>query len=277
MVAGVHFFESDDPNLVAQKALRVNLSDLASMGAEPKGYLLSLALPKNGFNRENWLKGFVTGLKEDHIIYDLRLWGGDTVSTPGPLTISITAIGQVRRGINISRSGAQEGDNIYVSGTLGDAAAGLAVLQNNPDQQSYQFLIKRYHRPEPRVKLGQRLTKIATSMMDISDGLIGDIAHICENSVVGANVYSDNIPTSEAFGNLLATNDEYINLPCCGGDDYELLFTSAPEDDRVIASLSNELEVRITKIGEIVNGHRVKLLNGDGSEITDIGKGYSHF
>lgn len=277
LVAGIHFFENDDPNLIAQKALRVNLSDLASMGAEPKGYLLSLALPMSGFNLESWLELFVSGLKEDQNRYGLRLWGGDTVSTSGPITISVTAIGQVNHGINMSRSNAEVGDDIYVSGTLGDSAGGLIILQNDLDQQSYQYLINRYHLPKPRVKLGKRLTAVATSMMDISDGLMGDLAHICENSAVGAIIYNEKIPNSEAFGNLLATNDEYSHLAWSGGDDYELLFTSAPENDHILTSLSDELDVQITKIGEVVSGQRVILLNGDGSEVADTEKGFSHF
>ncbi|MCL4169595.1 UNVERIFIED_CONTAM: hypothetical protein GTU68_024134, partial [Idotea baltica] len=277
LVADVHFFENDNPKLVAQKALRVNLSDLAAMGAEPQGYLLSLALPNIDFDLENWLEAFALGLEEDQNRYRLCLWGGDTVSTSGPITISITAIGQVTRGTNISRSGAKVGDDVYVSGTLGDAAAGLVVLQNGFDQQKYRQLINRYYLPKPRLKLGQRLSTVATSMMDISDGLIGDIAHISENSAVGVIIYKEKFPSSEAFGNLLATNDKYSRLAWSGGDDYELLFTAAPENAHLVANLSNELDIQITKIGEVVSGQKVKLLNDDGSEVSDTEKGFSHF
>ncbi|MBL4603877.1 MAG: thiamine-phosphate kinase [Emcibacteraceae bacterium] len=277
LVAGVHFFENDDPFLVAQKSLRVNLSDLASMGAQPLGYLLSLSLPKKNFDIEKWLAAFSAGLKQDQERYNWKLWGGDTVSTSGPVTISVTAIGQTDKGVNISRSGAKVGDDIYVSGTLGDAAGGLVVLQDDLDRTLYDELINRYYLPEPRLKLGRALTEIITSMMDVSDGLMGDISHICENSGVGAILNLEKIPSSQVFGNLLATNKAYSRLAWSGGDDYELLFTAPKNKNAVIKNLSDELGIKLTKIGEITKALQIKLLDDDGSEITQTKKGFRHF
>lgn len=276
-MAGIHFFENDDPDLVAQKALRVNLSDLAAMAAEPMGYLLSLALPPAPFDRDIWLEAFAAGLKKNQSEYNWKLWGGDTVSTSGPVTISITAIGQTDKGKSLTRSGAKAGDNIYVSGTLGDAAGGLMVLENNLDSEKYNLLVNRYHLPEPRLKLGRFLAGLATSAMDISDGLMGDISHICENSGVGARIFSKKIPISKPLGNLLETNDDYSHLIWSGGDDYELLFTAAPKDNKVIADLSQELVLKLTKIGEITAGNEAILLNDDGSIINTDKSGYRHF
>lgn len=277
MVGGIHFFENDDPYLIAKKALRVNLSDLASMGAEPLGYLLGIALPNKNFDPDKWLSPFVDGLKDDQERYQLKLWGGDTVSTTGPVTVSVTAIGQTENTVCLSRSGAKIGDNIYVSGTLGDAAAGLVVLREKMDQEKFEYLIKRYHLPEPRIKLGRALLEIATSMLDISDGLLGDISHICRHSNIGAEIESKKIPVSSALGNLLATKADYSSLTWSGGDDYELLFTTSPSNDHVIKKLSGQLGIKLTKIGKITEGHKVTILDGEGVEIKFNKRGFSHF
>ena len=262
---------------MAEKALRVNLSDLASMAAEPVGYLLSLALPKHDFDRENWVKEFSTGLQENQSRFNWRLWGGDTVSTTGPITISVTAIGLVEQGKVISRSTAKSGDSIYVSGTLGDAAGGLEVIRQDLNADKYQYLVDRYYVPQPRLELANALSELVTSMMDISDGLLGDLGHICENSSVGADVFSQKIPLSASFGNLLETKGQYSHLPWSGGDDYELLFTLSQEDDDQMLALSKKLNVKLTKIGKITDGQNIRLLDGDGAEIDSKSKGYSHF
>lgn len=276
-MAGIHFFENDDPELVAQKALRVNLSDLAAMAAEPLGYLLSLALPLSAFEKEQWLEAFAAGLEKNQQEFNWMLWGGDTVSTSGPVTISITAIGQTDKGKSLSRSGAEVGDNIYVSGSLGDGAGGLLVLRNNLDSKKYSHLVSRYHLPEPRLKLGKCLTGLATSAMDISDGLMGDISHICENSAVGAKLFFKKIPISSSLSNLLETKEGYSHLVWSGGDDYELLFTAAQKDSKIIADLSQELGIKLTNIGEITAGNIAVLLNDDGSIINTDKSGYRHF
>lgn len=276
-MADIHFFANDNPSLVAQKALGVNLSDLASMAAEPVGYLLSLALPKQNFEREKWVASFADGLKNNQDKYRWQLWGGDTVSTTGPITISVTAIGLVNQGRIVSRSTANPGDDIYVSGSLGDAAAGLEVIKKNLDPHKYRYLIDRYHLPQPRLKLASKLAELATSMMDISDGLLGDLSHICENSVVGAEVFAKKIPISTPFGNLLETKNEYSHLAWNGGDDYELLFTASLENGDQISKLSKKLGIELTKIGEITDGQNIRLLGDDGAEIDTKSKGYRHF
>lgn len=277
LVSGIHFFEMDSPELIAKKALRVNLSDLAAMAAKPKGYLLSIAIPKELNNLEGWIKKFAHGLAEDQAIFNIQLWGGDTVSTTGPITISVTAIGEVDAAINITRSGAKIGDHIYVSGTLGDAAAGLKLLMEGDNSVDNQFLIERYNLPNPQLALAEKIASIVSSMMDISDGLIGDISHICRHSQVGAVIERQKIPVSIPFGNLLATKPEYSDLSWCGGDDYELLFTTDKKNDQFIRQVSDECCVKITNIGKVMDGHTVKLLDDEGTEIRTKQKGFRHF
>jgi len=282
LVAGVHFFQDDSPELIAQKAQRVNLSDLAAMGAKPEGYLLSLALPKSGLNVDKWVSGFAGGLLKGQNDYGWQIWGGDTVSTTGPITISITAIGSVKRGEFLSRSGANPGDQIYVSGEIGDAACGLKILNMGIDQESNRYLIGRYHLPVPRIKLGKSLVGIATSAMDISDGLMADIGHICEESNVGAVINYHQIPTSKALinflkSNHLETNEDYSYLVWNGGDDYELLFTISKEKEDDVKKISKELGVGLTKIGEITADCKAILVDDDNHEINIKDHGFSHF
>ena len=277
LIAGVHFFENDPPDLIAQKALRVNLSDLASMGADPQGFLLALALPKNMQDKDAWVKDFAIGLRNDQTRYKCKLWGGDTVSTDGPIVISITAIGQVNKGVNPSRSGAKHGDDIYVSGTLGNAAAGLLVIKDELDQERYSDLVNSYHLPEPRLKLGQELVGFTTSLMDVSDGLIGDLSHICRNSKVGAEINLSKIPKSLALGNLLETKNVYGHVVWGGGDDYELLFTAHKNDADNIRNLSDRLGLKLTKIGKVTQGDRVILLDDEANEVETDLKGFRHF
>lgn len=277
LVAGVHFFENDPPDLIAQKALRVNLSDLASMGADPVGYLLALALPKSMRDIDTWVSKFASGLMNDQVKYKCKLWGGDTVSTDGPITISITAIGQVNKGVNPSRSGAQIGDDVYVSGNLGDAAGGLAVLKDELDPEKHDDLIRSYYLPEPRLKLGRELASLVTSMMDISDGLIGDLSHICKNSAVGAEINLNKIPISSPLSNLLETKNVYDHVVWNGGDDYELLFTARENDDDTLRCLSDQFGIKLSKIGKITAGNRVTLLNDEGNELETELKGFRHF
>lgn len=277
LVAGVHFFENDRPDLIAKKALRVNLSDLAAMAAKPVGYLLSIALSKSMDDREHWIAKFTEGLAQDQAVYEISLWGGDTVSTPGPITISITAIGENQHANIVTRSDANAGDDIYVSGTLGDAAAGLAVIKDGLCQKTFEFLIDRYNLPLPRMDLALELKPFVTAMMDISDGLMGDMGHICEQSGVAAQIFQQKIPISEAFGNLLATKADYNGLVWNGGDDYELLFTANAKHERMINEISNSVGVKVTKIGRIFDGCSVKLLNDEGIEINTKTKGFRHF
>jgi len=276
LVADVHFFANDPADLVARKAMRVNLSDLAAMGAAPLGYLLALAIPKDMKNIEDWLAQFSAGLKRDQKEFGWSVFGGDTVSTSGPLMISLTAIGSVGRGQALMRRGAKVGDNIYVSGTLGDAAFGLKCLKGNITPAN-KVLVDRYHLPRPRLELGQRLSGIATSAMDISDGLAGDIRHICGLSGHGAEIDSRLIPLSGEVSKLLESFPSYKKLVWNGGDDYELLFT-APDDMRVdVDRLSRELDLPLTNIGRITTGKKVIIRGSDGMNLLQNDQGFRHF
>lgn len=259
---GVHFIGNESPDLIASKALRVNLSDLAAMGATPICYFLALMLPEN--TSEEWIERFANGLKETQEKFSIKLAGGDTTATKGSLSISITAIGSVPAGTALKRSGAHIGDDIYVSGTLGDAALGLKLLQNGKEDS---FLINRYLIPQPRIELGIALRGVAGSMMDISDGLAQDLGHICAESNVGAVVYSSKIPTSGAE----------IQTALTGGDDYELLFTAPSMQRENIRQLAQKLALPLTCIGRITDGHRVQILDDHGNEIVLDKKGFSHF
>ncbi len=239
LVAGVHFFENDAPYNLARKALRVNLSDLASSGAKPFGFMLGLALPKN--TTQKWFEGFTSGLKADIAEFKFQMLGGDTVFHDGALTISVTAIGKTPK--PITRSGAKLGDNIFVSGAIGGGYLGL--------KRKAQF-IEKYELPEPRIKLGLKLRKIANSCIDISDGLLADLNHICEESKVSAEIFSNQIPLADPNYDLI----EQIS----GGDDYELLFTSPKETVK-----------NCYKIGKILTGSGILL---DGKKIKP--KGYEH-
>ncbi len=260
---GIHFIGSEDPALIAAKALRVNLSDLAAMGATPLCYFLALMLPKN--TSKEWLEKFVGGLKETQEKFSIKLAGGDTTSTEGRISISITAIGSVPTGKALRRSGAKIGDDIYVSGTLGDAALGLELLQK---EEENDFFINRYLLPQPRIDLGMALREIASSAMDISDGLVQDLGHICTASNVGAVIYSDKIPT---------TNNQQLITALSGGDDYELIFTAPPDKKQAIEQISTSLNLPLTIIGNITNGKSLTVLDKNNNIIQIDKKGFSHF
>lgn len=242
LIAGVHFYASDEPSRLAQKALRVNLSDLAASGAEPFGFMLGLALPKG--TEEKWLKSFFKGLKKDIEEYNFQLLGGDTVYHDGEITISVTAIGKAKK--PITRKGAKVGDNIFVSGKIG---GGFLGLMDKMEGKKRSKAIDKYELPEPQVKLGTKLHGIATSCIDISDGLLADLNHICEESGVGAELNSDSIPLFDKHSDL------YLQIT--GGDDYELLFTSKKAN---VAGCY--------KIGKITKGSGLKL---DGKAIEPAG------
>jgi thiamine-monophosphate kinase len=245
LVEGRHFFANANPEWLGHKALAVNLSDLAAMGAKPVGFTLALALPHGD---STWLAPFSQGLFRLAQQWQCPLIGGDT--TQGPLTICITALGHVPANAAIKRSGAKVGDDIWVSGTLGDARLALGALRNEwpLDHSSLEAVLPRMHQPEPRVTLGMQLRGIASSALDVSDGLLGDLGHILKASQVNAEVLIDQLPTSRA----LAEQTEHIRRQCAanGGDDYELCFT-APKGKRAeIESLSTAV-LPLTCIGSI--------------------------
>lgn len=275
LVAGVHFLPDDPPGDIARKALRVNLSDIAAMGAVPQGYLLNLALRETA--TDAWLDAFVAGLAADQAIYRITLFGGDTVRTPGPLTVSVTAIGEVRIGRALKRGNAQIGDGIYVTGTIGDAAAGLRLLTDPADVPNADALIARYRLPQPRVTVGPRLVGLATAAIDVSDGLVADLAHICETSAVAATVQAADVPLSRALRAAMA--GDILSLPdaLTGGDDYELLFCAPPTAHDALIALGAELDVPVTPIGEIISGHDVTVIDENGTPVVLPRAGHTHF
>jgi len=254
VAAGVHFFADDPPESIARKALRVNLSDLAAKGADAFGYLLSLALPANW--TEAWLKRFAAGLAADQQHYGVTLLGGDTTKAAGGLTIAITALGRVPKGAMVLRSGARVGDAIFVSGTVGDGALGLRLRRATgaAKVRGGKHLLDRYLHPQPRLALAAVLRRHASAAMDISDGLVGDLAHICEASGVGAEIGAHEVPLSPAAAAVLATDAKLLATILNGGDDYEILAT-VPEAAAAIFSADAEAAgVQITRIGTIVAG-----------------------
>lgn len=248
--AGVHFWDNEDAALTARRLLRVNLSDLAAKGAAPLCYFLALMLPKN--IDEAWVSRFASGLVEDQKIFGIHLAGGDTTATEGSLALSLTALGTVPKGQMLLRSGAQAGDAIYVSGQLGDAA-----------MSNWRAL------PEPRIALGIQLRErgIATASMDISDGLVQDLGHICNASNVGAVIEAERVPRGAAD----------LETALTAGDDYELLFTAGPDAEEKIRALSTELGIALTRIGSVCKGEGVSVRNLSGTEIALTKTGYRHF
>jgi thiamine-monophosphate kinase len=245
LVEGRHFFANANPEWLGHKALAVNLSDLAAMGAKPVGFTLALALPHAD---ASWLAQFSQGLFRLAQKWQCPLIGGDT--TQGPLTICITALGHVPSGAAIKRSGAKAGDDIWVSGSLGDARLALGALRSEwpLDHSSLEAVLPRMHEPEPRITLGMQLRGIASSALDVSDGLLGDLRHILKASQVNAEVLIDQLPTSPT----LAAQTERLRRQCAanGGDDYELCFTTPKHKRAEIESLSTAI-LPLTRIGSI--------------------------
>jgi thiamine-monophosphate kinase len=261
MSEGVHFIGNEAPALIAKKLLRTNLSDLAAMGATPYCYFLSLALPAP--LDESYIQAFASGLADDQKTFSIQLAGGDTITSKGTATFSITAHGLVPQGKALRRNDAKVGDIIYVSGTLGDSALGLQQLKTGGTDA---YLINRYQLPQPRVSLGESLRDIATSCIDISDGLLADMNHICKASNVGADIHQTHLPLSAAAHKQLEKDAANWAFIYAGGDDYELLFT-LPDGIKP--------PPHCTAIGRITQGHRVRLLD-DETEITPERLGYSH-
>ena len=270
LVAGIHFLPEDPPDLIARKMLRENLSDLAAMGAAPLAYLMTCCFPAT--IDEAWLAGFAAGLAQDQQEFAIALIGGDTTATPGPLTLSVTAFGTVATGQELRRSTARAGDLVAVSGTIGDAALGLAVIRGRlPSGEGTDALVDRQHLPQPRIALGQRLVGLATACMDVSDGLAGDLGHICEASGLGAVVDAARVPLSPPAQAILARDPQWMTTVLTGGEDFELLFTLPPERESELAGLP------VTVIGRMEAGSGVRVLDERGNAL-DLGAGgYRHF
>ncbi len=278
VIAGVHFLGGDPPDLVARKALRVNLSDLAAMGAEPLGYLLVTALPAS--TDEDWVRGFAGGLLRDQEEFAIPLIGGDTAFTPGPLSLTITALGQVESGKALLRSTARPGHRVYVSGTLGDGAFGLKVARGGGmglPEEARAYLLDRYRLPRPRVALGRRLVAVASAALDISDGLAADLGHICEASGVGAAIEAARVPLSPAARAFIETGGGNLLDAITGGDDYELLFTAPAESESTLARIAAELDLPLTQLGEIRAEPDLVVLDARGRPLSLGAGGYRHF
>jgi thiamine-monophosphate kinase len=278
IVEGVHYLPEDPPDLVARKLLRVNLSDLAAMAARPLHYLLTTALPA-GLG-EDWLDGFARGLGEDQRRYRVDLVGGDSVMTRGPAVLSMTAIGAAAAGMEVRRRGARPGDAVWVSGTIGDAFLGLEVLRGAHQGLAAEHraaLIARFRLPEPRTELGPQLAGIADAMIDVSDGLLADLGHICEASNAAALVELTALPLSPAARAVVAAEPAVRPLLAAGGDDYELLFTAPGNAAAAIAELSRRLGVPIAPIGRIEPGAGVRLVDADGRAVPVAATGWRHF
>jgi thiamine-monophosphate kinase len=265
IVEGVHYLPDDPADLVARKLLRVNLSDLAAKCARPVGYLLAASFSRG--TRESWLRSFAAGLAEDQRDFGIGLLGGDTTATPGPTTLTVTAIGEAEAAKVPRRANAKPGQDIYVSGTLGDAALGLRVLKGALRSAEEEFLIRRYRLPEPRVALGLKLAGIAVAAIDISDGLMADLGHICEESNVRAEISRDALPLSQAARAAVAADPALWADIVGAGDDYEILFTAAP-------GMSLE---GVSRIGRILAGQGVALVGRDGRPVEVGAAGYRHF
>ncbi len=277
LAADVHFRASDPPAAIAAKALRVNLSDLAAKGARPEGYLLGLGL--GGNEDAAWLEAFASGLAADQALYGLTLLGGDTIACPGRLVLSITALGWVPEGAMLARSGAGIGERVYVSGSLGDAALGLDLLAGRLTglvDAAATYLGNRYLYPQPRLALGAALRGVATAAADISDGLASDIGHICAASGIGARLWLDRLPLSDAACSTGMDADALRRRAATAGDDYELVWTAPAAAEQRILAISQELGLNIACVGETQAGKGVTALDAGGRPVDLALGGYRH-
>jgi len=261
---GVHFFKDASPIDVSYKSLAVNLSDIAAMGAVPKYFTLSLTIPT--FNHD-WLQQFSVSLKDASQLFNVSLIGGDT--TKGPLNITITMMGSIEKSMAIRRSGAKNGDDIYVSGNLGDAA--LCLKKINEGVRPTQNQLNKLNRPIPRIELGSALKNVASSCIDISDGLEQDLSHILKSSKVGAKIDIKSLPLGDSTKEYIKKTDDW-SLALCGGDDYELCFTADKSMKLKINKLSDNFKIGLTKIGEINSSGELEIVGYDGPRSS-----YQHF
>ncbi len=272
IVEGVHFLPECPPESVAHKLLGVNVSDLAAMGAAPLAYLTFIARPPR--IDQAWFERFAAGLGAAQGALGLALIGGDTTSTPGPLTLSCTGIGTVPTGTELRREGARPGDVVCVSGTLGDAALGLRILRGLAvDEDDALFLVDRYRRPQPRAALGQGLRGVASAMLDVSDGLLADLGHILKASAVGARIEATCLPLSAASRRQPGARDCALG----GGDDYELLFTVSPFAFDAARSAARRSATPITPIGTITVEPDLVVVDEVGRQIAPNHVGWRHF
>jgi len=278
LVEGRHFFPDIDPHALGHKALAVNLSDLAAMGAKPLGFTLAFALPKAD---EDWLAAFSAGLFELAERFDCELIGGDT--TAGPLNLCLTVFGSVRQDAALRRDAAHAGDDIWVSGTPGDARAALGMMRGEwqVSEQDAAPLRRALEYPEPRVALGLALRGVARAALDVSDGLAGDLRHILERSNLGATIDVDALPLSPALARL--PRDVQLQCALAGGDDYELCFTAAPAQRDAVAAAAQQAGVRVTRIGTMTSrtsphaAPEIAWRDGGGTPLNLTLQGFDHF
>ena len=286
LIEDVHFIKGSPPEDIGYRALAVNLSDLAAMGAKPAWFTLCLSLPNVD---EQWVAGFCRGMHELCREFDVALIGGDTTSG-SQLTITIQVFGLVDRGLALTRQGAREGDHIYVSGRVGEAGLGLMLSKETQPgdamDSDLQTAVTRFQRPEPRVNLGLRLSGMASSCIDVSDGLLADLNHILESSSVGAELNLEAIPVASSLYNentvrhlpkslADASHDQRRLWALGAGDDYELCFTAAPDRAEAIHSIASALALPITRIGQVIAGQGMTESHGQRRPIDP--RGYQHF
>lgn len=271
LVEGTHFFNDADPRLLGWKCLAVNISDMAAMGAEPKFATLAITLPTV---HEPWLAQFSEGFFECAQQYGVDLIGGDT--TKGPLSITVTILGEAPKGNALRRSGARINDDIWISGQIGNAALGLAALQGKIAIEGLESCIAALHTPQPRPELGLALRNRATAAIDISDGLLADLGHILERSNLGAEIRFDLIPRSTLLAAQMETDLGRFCL-LAGGEDYELCFTAPERMEPQLNEISGKLKLRLTRIGKVSAQKGLRLLDGRGKPMTVDFTGYDHF
>jgi thiamine-monophosphate kinase len=281
VIAGVHYFPDDKPENIGRKALRMNLSDLAAKGATPLGFLLSLALPA-GID-ETWIAAFAAGLGEDAERYGCPLLGGDTDHTPGPTSVSIAAFGAVPHGKMVRRSTAKAGDAIVVTGTIGDSALGVLLRRDESLARRWRLseamnahLKQRYLLPEPRNALAKPVLENASAAMDVSDGLVGDVAKLCRASGVAAEIDVARVPLSNAVRSAVAAEPAALETALTGGDDYEIVLTLAPAKLNAFRAAADAAGIAATEIGRITAGEGAPFLQ-DGTALTFARTSYSHF
>lgn len=277
IVAGVHYIGDETPELIASKLMRVNLSDLAAMGATPRAYTLNIALPAE--TDDQWVEAFASGLAEDQAQFGIVLIGGDSVGTLGPPVFTLTALGEVPIAGAIRRDGAHAGDKVFVSGTIGDGALGLRALRDQLagiSSEEREWLAGRYRQPEPRLALGRRLFGIAHAAADISDGLVADLAHIADASGVAATIDASAVPLSPAACSVLGEDNMLEQTVLTGGDDYELVICAPPQNEAALQSLAKEIELPLTVVGSLYEGDGVRVINADGDKIQLDRAGFSH-
>lgn len=278
IVSGIHFFAEDPADSVAQKALRVNLSDLAAKGAKPLGFLVSLALPKD--IGDDWLSAFASGLREDAATYKCPLFGGDTVRSPGPIMVSVATFGSVPEGRMVKRAGAKAGDHVFVTGSIGDAALGLRLRQGASwplDDKQREHLLLRYLLPRPRNAMAQAVLDYASASMDVSDGLAGDLAKLCRVSKVAADIDVARVPLSDAAQAAVAHDASLLEPALTGGDDYEILCTVPPANIDRFRVAAMMARTAITDIGVIGEGEGAVFRSPDGEPLQFSRTSFSHF